>query len=270
MSVARDEKGMVRVPGGSFRMGSTGFYPEEGPVREVVVDSFLLDRHPVTVSEFRRFVDDSGYVTVAERPLDPADYPDADPALLVPGSLVFHATPGPMPLNDASAWWRYVPGASWRRPEGPGSDVAGRARHPVTPIAFEDAQAFAAWAGKELPSEAEWEYAARGAIDGAVFASGDEMPLDGKPRANFWHGDFPWRNTGANGWRGTSAVGSCPPNGYGFYDMTGNVWEWTADFYSPRGAGVTSKPEERACCVPRNPRIDSSELSFDVYEAIAM
>lgn len=264
MSVARDEKGMVRVPGGSFRMGSSGFYPEEGPVREVGVDSFQLDRHPVTVSEFRRFVDGSGYVTVAERPLDPADYPEADPALLAPGSLVFHTTPGPVPLNDPSVWWEYVPGANWRSPEGPGSDVAGRARHPVTHVAFEDAQAFARWAGKELPSEAEWEYAARGGLDAAVFAWGDEMLPDGKPRANFWQGDFPWRNTGANGWRGTSAVGSFPPNGYGLYDVTGNVWEWTVDFYSPRGAGVTSKPGERACCVPRNPRIDSPELSFDV------
>ena len=245
-------------------MGSSGFYPEEGPVREVGVDSFQLDRHPVTVSEFRRFVDGSGYMTVAERPLDPADYPEADPALLAPGSLVFHTTPGPVPLNDPSVWWEYVPGANWRSPEGPGSDVAGRARHPVTHVAFEDAQAFARWAGKELPSEAEWEYAARGGLDAAVFAWGDEMLPDGKPRANFWQGDFPWRNTGANGWRGTSAVGSFPPNGYGLYDVTGNVWEWTVDFYSPRGAGVTSKPGERACCVPRNPRIDSPELSFDV------
>ena len=195
-------------------MGSTGFYPEEGPVREVAVDSFLVDRHPVTVHEFRRFVDET----------------DADPSLLVPGSLVFQKTPGPVPLDDPHAWWRYVPGASWRHPEGPASDVAGRARHPVTHVAFEDAQAYAAWVGKELPSEAEWEYAARGGLDGAVFAWGDETFANGKPLANFWQGDFPWRNTGANGWRGTSPVGSFPPNGDVLYDATGNVWEWTSEF----------------------------------------
>ena len=245
-------------------MGSVGFYPEEAPVREVQVDPFLIDRHPVTVSDFRRFVDDTGYVTVAERPLDPADYPQADPALLVPGSLVFRATTGPVPLHDPHAWWRYAPGASWRSPDGPGSDLAGRGRHPVTHVAFEDAQAFAAWAAKDLPSEAEWEYAARGGLDGAAFAWGDEMLPNGKPLANFWQGDFPWRNEGANGWRGTSTVGSFPPNGYGLYDMTGNVWEWTVDFYSPRGAGVSSSADARACCVPRNPRIDSPEFSFDV------
>jgi len=244
-------------------MGSTRFYPEEGPVREVAVDSFLVDRHQVTLHDFRRFVDETGYVTVAERPLDSADYPDADPSLLVPGSLVFQPTRAPVPLNDARAWWAYVPGASWRHPEGPGSDVAGRARHPVTHVAFEDAQAYATWVGKELPSEAEWEYAARGGLDGAVFAWGDEMFVNGKPLANFWQGHFPWRNTGANGWRGTSPVGTFPPNGYGLYDATGNVWEWTTDFYSSRGAGAALRREQSPCCAPRNPRIDSPEHSFD-------
>jgi formylglycine-generating enzyme len=245
-------------------MGATGFYPEEAPVREVVVDAFLVDRHPVTVAQFRRFVEETGYVTLAERPLDPSDYPDADPALRVPGSVVFKPTPGPVPLSDNRAWWAYVPGASWRSPQGPGGDVAGLARHPVTHVAFEDAQAYAAWVGKELPTEAEWEYAARGGLDGAVFAWGDEMLVNGKPLANFWQGDFPWRNKGANGWRGTSPVGSFPPNGYGLYDATGNVWEWTTDYYSPQGAGADPRPEARSCCVPRNPRVDSPENSFDV------
>ena len=264
MSSASDAKGMVRVPGGTFTMGSTGFYAEEGPPREVSVDSFLVDRHQVTVREFGGFVDETGYVTLAERPLDPADYPDADPDLLVPGSLVFRPTRGPVPLNDARLWWAYVPAASWRQPEGPGSDVAGRGRHPVTHVAFEDAEAYAGWVGKELPTEAEWEYAARGGLDGAVFAWGDAMLVDGKPVANFWQGEFPWRNTGANGWRGTSPVGAFPPNGYGLYDATGNAWEWTTDYYSPRGAGLEGVAAERSCCAPRNPRVDSPDRSFDV------
>ncbi len=252
-------KGMIRLRGGTFRMGSAGFYPEEGPVREVTVDSFLVDRHMVTVHEFGRFVDETGYVTVAERPLDPSDYPEADPALLVPGALVFRQPQGPVPLDDAAAWWGYIPGASWRHPEGPGSDVAARGGHPVTQVAFEDAGAYAGWAGKVLPTEAEWEYAARGGLDGAVFAWGDEMLVDGRLMANSWQGDFPWRNTSAAGWRGTSPVGAFPPNGYGVYDATGNAWEWTSDFYSPRGAGAG-----RPCCAPRNPRVDSPDRSFDV------
>jgi formylglycine-generating enzyme len=254
--------GMVEIPAGRFRMGSSAFYAEEGPEREVEIDGFSIDRHPVTVREFRRFVADTEYVTVAERPLDPADYPDADPALLRPGSLVFRPAPGPVPLNDASRWWAYVPGACWRHPEGPDSDLAGRDRHPVTHIAFEDAEAYARWAGKELPTEAEWERAARGGLDGAVFAWGDEPLVGGRLMANFFQGDFPWRNTGAQGWRGTSPVGTFAPNGFGLFDATGNVWEWTTDFYAPRGAGAEAvgKP---SCCVPRNPRIDAPDRSFD-------
>jgi formylglycine-generating enzyme required for sulfatase activity len=250
-TAARD--GMTSVPAGRFTMGATGFYPDEGPPRAVELDGFAVDRHPVTVREFRRFVAETGYVTVAERPLDPAAYPDADPSPLHPGSLVFQPTRGPVQLHDATRWWAYVPGASWRHPEGPGSDLSGRDRHPVTHVAFEDADAYASWAGKQLPTEAEWEYAARGGLEGAVFAWGDETLVGGRLMANFWQGDFPWRNTGARGWRGTSPVGAFPPNGYGLYDATGNVWEWTTDFYSPRGAGV----EAPACCVPRNPRVDA-------------
>jgi formylglycine-generating enzyme len=264
MGVAAEQRGMVRVPGGTFRMGCTEFYPEEGPVREVAVDSFLVDRHAVTVREFARFVEETGYVTVAERPLDPADYPGADPALLVPGSLVFQGTAGPVALGDARVWWAYVPGASWREPQGPGSDVRGRGKHPVTQVAFEDAEAYARWAGKELPTEAEWEFAARGGLDGARFAWGDDMLARGRLMANFWQGDFPWRNTGANGWRGTSPVGAFPPNGYGLYDATGNTWEWTVDFYAPRGAGATGDGGGPSCCAPRNPRVDAPEQSFDV------
>ena len=231
---------MRQVPGGTFWMGDERFYPEERPVREVAVDAFSIDVAPVTVAQFRRFVKETGYVTVAERPLDPADYPDADPALLKPGSLVFRGTRGPVDLSDSRNWWEYVPGASWERPEGPGSDTYTRARHPVVHVAAEDAEAYARWAGKALPTEAEWEYAARGGLDGAMFAWGDEASPE---LANFWQGEFPWQNLLEDGWMGTSPVGSFPPNGYGLADMTGNVWEWTTDAFQT--ADVASP-----CCAP--------------------
>ena len=201
---------MAWVPGGTFLMGSADFYPEESPVRTVAVDGFWLDEHPVTVAEFRRFVRETGYVTVAERPLDPAQYPDADPALLVPGSLVFYPTHGPVDLRDVSRWWRYTPGASWRRPRGPGSTPHGLDRHPVTHVAAADADAYASWAGKELPSEAEWEFAARGGLEGAVFTWGDEMTPGGRAMANTWQGEFPWQDLKPPHKRGTSPVGELP------------------------------------------------------------
>lgn len=241
---------MVRVPGGEFLMGSDDFYPEERPAHRVAVDGFWIDRGPVTVADFAAFVAVTGHVTVAERRPDPADYPGVDPALLVPGSLVFRRPPGPVPLDDPSRWWAYVPGASWRCPEGPGSDARGRARHPVTHVAFADAAAYAAWAGKELPTEAEWERAARGGLDGAAYTWGDEPPPAGRPLANVWQGEFPWRNLAADGFEGTSPVGSFPPNGYGLHDMAGNVWEWTVDFFRPR-----HEADAGSCCVPRNPRV---------------
>jgi formylglycine-generating enzyme len=233
--------GMVWLPGGEFAMGSDAFYPEEAPVRRAAVDGFWIDERPVTVAEFRRFVKATGYVTVAERPLDPADYPDADPGALVPGALVFRATRGPVDLRDVRNWWAYVPGATWERPEGRGSNSYTRGRHPVTQVAYEDAQAYAAWAGKALPTEAEWEYAARGGLDGAVFAWGDEFD---PALANTWQGEFPWQRDGAPG---TTPAGSHPPNGYGLYDMTGNVWEWTCDEPSANGAA------RRPCCAPSEP-----------------
>jgi sulfatase modifying factor 1 len=226
-------------------MGSEGFYPEERPVREVAVDGFWMDECAVTAAEFRRFVRETGYVTVCERPLDPADYPDAEPELLVPGALVFRKTAGPVDLGDFRNWWEYVPGAHWKRPEGPGSTINGRDRHPVVQVAYEDAEAYARWAGKELPTEAEWEYAARGGLDGAVFAWGDEHFPDGKAMANSWQGEFPWQNLKLDGYEGTSPVGSFPPNGYGLYDTCGNVWEWTTDFFRVGRTGET-----RACCAP--------------------
>jgi formylglycine-generating enzyme len=255
---------MVEIPAGGFRMGSARFYPEEGPVREVEVDGFAIDRGPVTVGEFARFVGETGYVTVAERPPSAADYPDADPSLLVAGSAVFHPTRGPVPLDDPGRWWAYVPGASWRHPWGPNSDNTQRQDHPVTHIAYGDAEAFARWAGKALPTEAEWEYAARGGLDGMAFAWGDDMRPGSELMANSWQGDFPWRNTGAKGWRGTTPVGLFAANGYGLHDMTGNVWEWTADYYSPRAAG--GEAPRSPCCAPplRNPRVASPDAIYDV------
>lgn len=235
--------GMRWVPGGCCSIGDDRFYPEERPVREVSVAGFWIDEAPVTVAEFRRFVKQTGHVTVAERPLDPADYPDADPALLRPGSLVFRGTRGPVDLSDARNWWAYVPGASWERPEGPGSDTYTRARHPVVHVAAEDVEAYASWAGKALPTEAEWEYAARGGLDRAMFAWGDDLAPDGRMLANFWQGEFPWQNLLTDGWLGTSPVGAFPPNGYGLVDMTGNVWEWTSD---PFETSEIATP----CCAP--------------------
>jgi sulfatase modifying factor 1 len=257
-SRARSRAGtMVWIPGGTFLMGSADFYPEERPVHRVSVDGFWMNPHPVTVADFRRFVTATGYVTVAERPLAAADYPDADPDLLAPGSLVFHRTAGPVDLRDYGNWWAYVPGACWRHPEGPGSDCRGRVRHPVTHVAYEDAEAYAAWAGQELPTEAEWEHAARGGLHGAAFAWGDEFAPGGQLMANTWQGEFPWQNLLADGYEGTSPVGSFAANGFGLHDMTGNVWEWTCDYFTPRHPAEATD----ACCVPRNPRVSTPERS---------
>jgi sulfatase modifying factor 1 len=250
------------IPPGEFLMGSADFYREEGPVRSVALDGFWIDEHPVTVAEFRRFVLATGYVTVAERPLDLQQYPGADPGLLVPGSLVFRQTSGPVDLADYTNWWAYVPGASWRRPDGPGSAVGGRARHPVTQVAFEDAEAYARWAGKELPTEAEWEYAARGGLDRKVYTWGDEFMPQGKIMANTWHGEFPWQRLPAHQHERTSPVGSFPPNGHGLFDMAGNVWEWTADYFTPDHGQTGGTGPEHPCCMPRNPRVTSPEASY--------
>lgn len=249
--------GMAWIPGGVFAMGSDDFYPEERPVRHVAVDGFWMDECPVTVAAFRRFALATGYVTVAQRQLEPATYPDADPALLVPGSLVFRGSAGPVDLSDLRNWWEYVPGAYWKRPAGPGSTIGGRDRHPVVHVACEDAEAYASWAGKQLPTEAEWEFAARGGLDGAVFAWGDEHFPGGRAMANTWQGQFPWQNLKLDGFAGTSSVRSFPPNGYGLYDMTGNVWEWTCDWYTVRRGSHT----QHTCCGPANPHVTSPEGS---------
>jgi sulfatase modifying factor 1 len=254
---SQPHKNMVWVPGGTFLMGSNDFYPEERPVHRVALDGFWMDEHPVTNAEFKRFVKATGYLTLAERPLNPTNYPGVDPSLLVPGSLVFRKTKGPVDLRDVRAWWAYVPKASWRRPEGPRSHLGGRERHPVVHVAYEDAEAYAQWAGKELPTEAEWEFAARGGLEGATYVWGEEFAPKGKMMANTWQGNFPWQNLNRDGYEGTSPVKTFPSNGFGLYDMAGNVWEWTSDYFSRCHPEEAAKP----CCVPRNPRVESPEKS---------
>ena len=248
---------MTWVPGATFRMGSDEHYPEEAPVHSVTVDGLWIDTAAVTNRQFAEFAEATGYRTVAERALDPADFPGAPPENLVAGSLVFTRTSGPVDLRHLSQWWTWVPGACWRHPEGPGSTLDGRAEHPVVHVAHEDAAAYAAWAGKALPTEAEWELAARGGLDGAVYTWGDEPERPGERLANFWHGDFPWRP--AEGYGTTQPVGSFPPNGYGLYDMAGNVWEWTSDWHSARHPEDADKP----CCVPQDPRGGDETGSLD-------
>jgi formylglycine-generating enzyme required for sulfatase activity len=247
---------MVWVPGGEFAMGSEQFYPEERPVRRVAVDGFWMDERLVTNEQFAAFVADTGYVTVAERPLDPGDYPGADPDLLAPGSVVFRRSTGPVDLNDNRIWWEYVLGACWRRPEGGESTIEGRGRHPVVHVCWEDVDAYARWAGKDLPTEAEWEFAARGGLEDAVFAWGDEHFPGGRAMANTWQGEFPWQNLLLDGFEGTSPVGSFPANGYGLLDVTGNVWEWTCDYYT------TPSRNQHSCCVPSNPRVVTPDHSY--------
>jgi formylglycine-generating enzyme required for sulfatase activity len=252
------EHEMVPIPAGTFRMGSDGHYPEEAPSREVGVDAFWIDRYQVTNAEFAAFVEDTGYVTVAERPLDPTDFPGAPAENLVPGSLVFTMTPGPVDLRHLNQWWTWTPGACWSHPEGPRSSVDGRKAEPVVHVALEDAEAYAAWAGRRLPTEAEWERAARGGIEGATYVWGDEAELPGERLANYWHGDFPWRHE--EGYGARRPVGSFTPNGYGLHDMAGNVWDWTSDWYSERRPSSASAP----CCVPVEESYDPAQPQFRI------
>lgn len=236
MTAGADVRDMVPIPAGQFLMGSD-FYPEEGPVHQVSVAAFELDRTPVTNREFARFVDDTGYCTVAERPLDPADFPGGRLDDFRAGSLVFVPTSGPVDLRDWRQWWAWRPGAYWRAPFGDGSSVDDKPDHPVVQVAYADALAYADWAGVRLPAETEWEFAARGGLDGARYAWGNEPQHPDRLMANSWQGRFPYLNTGAKGWVGTSPVGAFTPNGYGLVDMTGNTWEWTSSKYTARHEG---------------------------------
>lgn len=252
--------GMRAVPGSVFTMGSDKFYQEEAPARKVRVDSFLIDETPVTNAAFSRFVEATSHVTCAETAPDPRDYPGMLPEMAQAGSAVFHKTPTPVDTRDPSQWWSFVFGADWRHPLGPGSSIAGLQDHPVVHVAYADAEAYAAWAGKALPTEAEWEYAARGGLEGADYAWGDELSPGGVMMANTWQGMFPFANQLLDGWERTSPVRAFPANGYGVHDMIGNVWEWTSDWYSQ------PKRERKArgsCCVPANPRGGLRRDSFE-------
>lgn len=240
---------MRSIPGGRFQMGSDRHYPEEAPARRMHVGPFDIDETAVTNRAFAQFVAATGYVTVAERPPDPAHYPGTPAHLLVPGSLVFRMTAGPVDLRDVRNWWAWTPGASWRHPEGPDSTLRGRKDHPVVHVAFEDAAAFADWMGKDLPTEAEWECAARGGLDGAEFAWGDELMPKGRHMANTWQGEFPWQNLATDGYPGTCPVRSFRPNGYGLFEMCGNVWEWTSDNFAVLPSSITDNTKnEKSCC----------------------
>jgi sulfatase modifying factor 1 len=263
---------LIEVPGGAFEMGSTAFYPEEAPVHTAVVGALAVERHPVTNAQFARFVEETGYVTVAERPLDPGLYPGVTEADLVPGALVFRPTAGPVDLRDWRQWWDWAPAASWRHPNGSASTVDDRLDHPVVQISYPDAAAYARWAGRRLPTEPEWEYAARGGA-ATTYAWGEQATVDGELMANTWQGRFPYRNDGAHGWVGTSPVGEFPPNGYGLVDMIGNVWEWTSTRYTMRHrrAGAErlgdeyrragAEAPEKGCCTPSHepdPRVNQT------------
>jgi formylglycine-generating enzyme required for sulfatase activity len=238
---------LVALPGGTFTMGSTAFYPDEAPVHAETVAGFAIERHPVTNAQFAEFVEATGYVTVAERALDPALYPGVAEQDLAPGALVFRPTPGPVDLRDWRQWWDWAPGACWRHPLGPDSGIVELADHPVVQVAYTDAAAYARWAGRRLPTEAEWEYAARGGA-ATTYPWGEDPAPGGRLMANTWQGRFPYRNDGALGWRGTSPVGTFPANDFGLVDMIGNVWEWTSTPYSARhrAGGV----QEKSCCTP--------------------
>ncbi len=255
---------MRLVEGGKFTMGSLLWYPDEAPLREVRVDSFWIDETPVTNRQFAKFVDATGHVTLAEIAPDPKDYPGMLPGMDRAGSLVFFPTEGPVPLSEYQHWWRFEFGADWRHPTGPESDLDSGDLwdHPVVHVAWADAMAYAKWAGKDLPTEAEHEYAARGGLEGKEFAWGDELAPEGRMMANYWQGQFPFANTLEDGWLRTAPVGSFPANGYGLYDMIGNVWEWTRDWWEDQPS-VPEKRRGQACCTVSNPRGGTLRGSFD-------
>lgn len=272
--IGQERDGMVWIPGGTFVMGSAAGLPDEAPPHEVTVAGFWMDKTEVTNEQFQKFVEATGYVTVAERKPNPNDFPGAPAEALVPGSVVFSPPPEDVGLENHFAWWKYVPGANWRHPEGPGSSIAGREKHPVVHVAWEDAAAYAKWAGKRLPNEAEWEHAARGGMHGQPYVWGASQPSSWKGTANIWQGRFPVENSTEDGFRATAPVGSYSTNGYGLYDMAGNVWEWCADWYrpdyyaasprlSPKGPDSSFDPNEPG--MPKRVIRGGSYLCSDVY-----
>jgi formylglycine-generating enzyme required for sulfatase activity len=251
--------GMVWIPRGTFRMGSDHHYPEEAPAHRASVDGFWIDRTPVTNRQFKAFVKATGHLTTAQIVPDPAKYPDALPQMIFAGSLVFSPPPRVSDLRDWSQWWTLMKSADWRHPYGPKSNINVLDHHPVVHVSYDDALAYAKWAGKELPTEAEWEFAARGGLDGEEFAWGKEFAPEGRQMANTWQGAFPIQNLCEDGYERTSPVTAFPPNGYGVHDMIGNVWEWTSDWWSDKHAADALK----ACCIPVNPRGGPESTSHD-------
>ncbi|MFB8342367.1 formylglycine-generating enzyme family protein [Brucella cytisi] len=250
---------MLFIKGGTFLMGSDRHYPEEAPAHRVTVDDFFMDRTPVTNAAFTEFVTETGYRTCSEYPPDPKDYPGILPDMLYAGSLVFQQPKDTVDLEDWTQWWAFHEGACWHKPYGMGGDIDGLGDHPVVHIAYRDALAYARWKGKDLPTEAEWEFAARGGLEDADYAWGAEFTPSGRHLANTWQGVFPTINTAEDGYPRTSPVRAFPANGYGLYDMIGNVWEWTSDWYSDRHVADAAKP----CCIPKNPRGGPEARSYD-------
>ncbi|MBI5425842.1 MAG: formylglycine-generating enzyme family protein [Opitutae bacterium] len=272
---AEPPSGMVWIPGGEFSMGLAEVGPElcgpggttgsdAQPIHRVAVNGFWMDATEVTNAEFARFVAATGYVTVAERKPRAEDYPGAPAELLVPGSVVFLPPARPVPLTNALVWWRYVPGADWRHPQGPGSSLDGREKFPVVHVCYEDAEVYARWAGKRLPTEAEWEFAARGGRPGERFTWGSELVPDGRWMANIWQGEFPSHNAASDGFADLAPVASFPPNPYGLFDMAGNVWEWCSDWYRPDAYARDTAEAHNG--VTRNPHGPTREASFDPGE----
>lgn len=240
--LAEDTPARVAIPAGAYQIGANARYREEGPAREVSTPGFAMDTTEVTNAAFALFVEETGYRTVAERPVDPAAHPDIDPALLEPGSAVFGVD-----ASRGGFWWSFVPGASWRAPFGPGTSIEGMGDYPVVHIAYEDAAAYAQWSGARLPSEEEWEIAARGGLAGAEFVWGDEFRPDGAWRANTWQGPFPALDLGEDGHAGLAPSGCYDANDFGLYDMTGNVWEWTASPFDETGQAGTIRGGSFLC-----------------------